>query len=357
MNQKDIARECMIEWLSHKNELGRKPHQIEVAQEFDYHDLHYYIFKFKKNIFSPWMVGVCGGYHEDELGHCGHIFSEMSVYNEKTAKDDCIHMIDKIKAYWKKEAKKHEELEENKTFVDFVLLENADIDLMDVFDRLNKHVNFESVEKNDEQIYVTNVKNSMIALSLMETPVPHGEAEYYAQGCYMWKEAVEKVKTHQAHILVSTIGKDISTVEAKLLHSQFVDACLGYSQAIAVYGSQMVWPTYIYHQMMNSYYEEKLLPILIWVYLGVVSRKDGNSIYTLGLKDFGHYEIETLPAQLQLSKLHEFMTQVVIYIIEQNAVLHDGETIGLSATQKCQITLSQGLFLDGETLKIKVIEE
>ena len=32
---------------------------------------------------SPWQVGVCGGYQGDELGHCGHIFSQYEKYDEK----------------------------------------------------------------------------------------------------------------------------------------------------------------------------------------------------------------------------------------------------------------------------------
>ena len=40
------------------------------------------------------------------------------------------------------------------------------------------------------------------------------------------------------------------------------------------------------------------------------------------------------------------MFNVVCYIVEQGAILHDGETIGMSETQKCQIYLSQGNVLD-----------
>ena len=47
MDQRENAMQCMIEWLSHENELGKKPYQIQIAGEFDLHDLHYYIFKFK----------------------------------------------------------------------------------------------------------------------------------------------------------------------------------------------------------------------------------------------------------------------------------------------------------------------
>ena len=31
MEQKDYALSCMKEWLSHENELGKEPYQIEMA--------------------------------------------------------------------------------------------------------------------------------------------------------------------------------------------------------------------------------------------------------------------------------------------------------------------------------------
>ena len=38
MDQKENALQCMIEWLSHENELGKAPSQIQIAGEFDLHN-------------------------------------------------------------------------------------------------------------------------------------------------------------------------------------------------------------------------------------------------------------------------------------------------------------------------------
>ncbi len=358
MDQKENALQCMIEWLSHENELGKAPSQIQIAGEFDLHNLHYYIFKFKKSRFSSWLVGVCGGYHEDEIGHCGHIFSEYENYHEDTAQQKCINMIEQIREYWMNAANESAELKERTLFVHFVLLKDSNVNLKDVFHYLkeNCHIECNQIEESKGNVYVANVKESMISVSIMETPVPEGEAEYYAQGCYMWEDAVEQVKEHKAHIIVTTSGHGIDTREAMLLQSQLIDACFNFEQSIAVYGDEMVWPKHIYRDIMNDYYQDESLPVMLWVYLGIVTNQEGNHIYTIGLKNFGHYEIETLPTTIQLSELHEFMFNVICYIIEQRAELHQGETIGVSATQKCQITLSQGIFLDEKTLKIEVVD-
>lgn len=103
MNKEQLcaAQTAMIEWLSDPHELGKKPFKIECAGEFDFNEMHYYIFKFKASLLGKWLVGVCGGFEDDDLEPCGHIFSNMQEYNETTAKNECITMVENIMAYWK----------------------------------------------------------------------------------------------------------------------------------------------------------------------------------------------------------------------------------------------------------------
>ena len=77
------------------------------AGEFDFNEMHYYIFKFKASLLGKWLVGVCGGFEDDDLEPCGHIFSNMQEYNETTAKNECITMVENIMVYWKEQAAKY----------------------------------------------------------------------------------------------------------------------------------------------------------------------------------------------------------------------------------------------------------
>lgn len=104
MKQKEAAKQAMIAWLSDEHELGKAPSKIECVQEFDLHDLHYYVFKFKKGLLGEWLVGVCGGYEEKSLEHCGHVYSELKKYDPNTAIDQCIQIVENIRAYWMKQA-------------------------------------------------------------------------------------------------------------------------------------------------------------------------------------------------------------------------------------------------------------
>ena len=90
MNEKQLqaAEDNMLNWLEDPHELGRRPYKIEPAGEFDLHEMHYYIFRFKTGLLSKWLVGVSGGFEGDDLEPCGHTFSDMKEYNDKTAQED-----------------------------------------------------------------------------------------------------------------------------------------------------------------------------------------------------------------------------------------------------------------------------
>ena len=110
------AMEELENWLADPTELGRKPAKIEYTASFEDEDgIKCMIFKFKKSFFGKWLLGVCGGYEDDELEHCGHVFSEMEEYDPATAQEKAIAMVEMIRQYWQKQAQELErELEQVK---------------------------------------------------------------------------------------------------------------------------------------------------------------------------------------------------------------------------------------------------
>jgi len=105
-SQMNSAKESLVTWLQQPEELGKMPNKIEWAGEFDMLGVHYYIFRFRKYFFGKWMVGVCGGYREDEAEHCGHVGSEYQRYNEDTAENDCAYLVERMIKSRKKISKK-----------------------------------------------------------------------------------------------------------------------------------------------------------------------------------------------------------------------------------------------------------
>lgn len=94
--QYEAALAAMTAWLSHPQELGHEPAEIECTGTFVLHDMTYYIFKYKDTKDSEWLLGVNGGYEGDSLSDCGHTFSEMEPYDEKTAVKDATALVEMV---------------------------------------------------------------------------------------------------------------------------------------------------------------------------------------------------------------------------------------------------------------------
>lgn len=360
--QMNAAKEAMVDWLAHPAELGKAPSKIECAGEFDLHDMHYYIFKYKKGLLSKWMLGVAGGYEGDDLQNCGHTFSEMQEYKEATAKEDAIALVEHVRAFIMEQAKKAEEHKENPgTFHNFVLLKKdawdkeAFLKLLNIdwgiVDETSEEDKVEGEEDNQHMVILT-YKGALIAVSLMPAPVPNGEAEYHAQNNYRWREAVDVVKQHKAHLMVAVLGRELPVKEAGELLVKTVATCCKMEGALGVYANDTVYQPEFYLDCA-AMMRDNLFPIMNLVWFGLYGgQKGGVSAYTCGMSNLGFDEIEILDSKASVGEVVDLLLNICGYIVTDDVVLHDGETIGFSPEQKLVITRSQGVAVAGESLKI-----
>lgn len=371
--QQQAAMQSMIDWLADERELGRKPSKIEIAGEFDLHEMHYYIFKYKKTMLGKWLLGVCGGYESSsDTEHCGHIFSEMQLYDPATAEQEAIAMVEMIREYWMKQAAAIEaeqapnddtkpEGESSGIFNGFVLLNSPECDLDQVKKNLlqdwniscsPEHGDDRNAEEEKEGILVFEVDGFMLAVSFVDAPVPDGEAEHNAQANYLWPEAAEVVKTHVAQIILAVFTRSGSPLDAGRLYTKLAASCLKLPNAIGIYMSGTVFQPQLFLELAEIMKPDDSFPLLNLVHFGLIRSENGISGYTIGLKSFGKDEIEVLDSQAAPAELRDFLIDISGYIVEQNITLRDGETIGFSAEQKLPITRSEGVYVEGESLKI-----
>lgn len=126
-----------------------------------------------------------------------------------------------------------------------------------------------------------------LAIAIMPGPVPNGEAEHYAQGNYLWKDATEVARQHEAHILVSVTGDQSNLLERAKLFTRATSSCLKQSYATAVYTDGMVFQPEFYGDMAALLQEDEL-PVMDWVWFGIYRTQKGiPGIYTYGLRKFG----------------------------------------------------------------------
>lgn len=157
----ESAKAQLEQWLSHPNELGRKPAKIEYTNSFkDEDEIKCLIFKYKKTILSKWLLGIVS-----ESG----VFSEMLKYNENTEIADAKKLLKILKNYWKQQAKEIEKQNNNrllqhcntaveyaKSFQkDFDYSKNSIKDLEEILDYYSNDIS--KSKPTDEEIWCMSV--------------------------------------------------------------------------------------------------------------------------------------------------------------------------------------------------------
>ena len=242
------------------------------------------------------------------------------------------------------------------TFVGFVLLERADFDAEKYVKDLKKDwgIDYDFEITHDNNTIIADNNGMILTASLMPAPIPDNEAIEQAKTNYRWDGAVEAAERHKAHLLVSVINRgDMDNIEGakhyvKLLaNATKQEGCLGINILGTVIHPQM------YYDFAKLYDENDDFPIENIVYIGLYGDENNTvSGYTYGIEQFGKKELEIIKSSEEAEEVYNFLASISDYIITSDVVLNDGETIGFSEEQKIQISVSKGIALDGETIKL-----
>jgi len=242
------------------------------------------------------------------------------------------------------------------TFVGFVLLDEVRFDAEKYVKDLKKDwgIDYDFEITHDNNTIIADNNGMILTASLMPAPIPDNEAVEQAKTNYRWKEAIEAAEKHKAHLLVSVINRgDMDNIEGakhyvKLLaNATKQEGCLGINILGTVIHPQM------YYDFAKLYDENDDFPIENIVYIGLYGDENNTvSGYTYGLEQFGKKEIEIIKSSEEAEEVYNFLASISDYIITSDVVLNDGETIGFSEEQKIQISVSEGIALDGETVKL-----
>jgi len=354
------AKQKMCDWLSDPRELGKAPSKIEYVEDFvDEDEIQCIIFKFKKNLFSKWMIGIVSD---------SGTFSEMEEFHAETAKEDAKRCLDWLKQYWKNQAKKasgteNEEYNDQKGhFNGFILLKDKKWHREEIKRALKEKCGLEledDGEKESEEdkehvdALIFEKEGTRIVLGFIDCPVPNGEAEENAAFNYTWKEAVEVTKQHKAQIIVSVLGEHKDIQADAMLYVQVMAELCGMDNVLGIYSNGTVYQPQ-YFSAMKECIEKEIFPLPVLVWIALVRTEKGCSGYTIGMNNFGKDEMEIIDVNMNPNEVKGFLENIAEYCILQDVVLHDGETIGESAEERHKITRSAGVHLDGMTLKIEL---
>lgn len=213
-------------------------------------------------------------------------------------------------------------------------------------------LNIESSEVSNGTA-ILSIDDYNIVIAHMPMPIPGDEIEASAEYNYNWPNGVEEATKHKGHAVLSVINAGKDPLKENMLFNKIAAATMNNSEALGIYiGSRTLLLKKDFYLSNTDLMSSENLPLDNWIYFGFRQSKKKNSVYTFGLSAFNKPEMEIINSTKSLEDLSMMMYNMAHYVIASDVRLQDGETIGMSASQKLKISNSKAVFLDGYSLKI-----
>ena len=137
-------------------------------------------------------------------------------------------------------------------------------------------------------------------------------------------------------MIVHCAWSEHSRLDAHIRHLVLVRELVDQLPAIGVlWGSVLMQPATLNGEFARLQQGE--LPFSVWVLIQYSKQPNGNIlISTLGMRDFELMEIET-ESTLPLDQTFDLVRKFGSYMLAKGPVVKDGETIGLTETQRIKV--------------------
>ncbi len=234
--------------------------------------------------------------------------------------------------------------------VGFILLKDANVDWARFRKNLKDDWDITFEDEIKDGAVVFKVDDMTVACSLLPSPVPDHEAEEAAKRNILWNDGANAVAKHQAHMIVAVMNKFDALNQQELL-AKVACSLLKLDNAIGIYKAPTVYDKEFYINFAKTI-DEGECPVPIYVYVGMYIDEKKVYAFTSGMSVFGKLEMEITGTEAEPDDVLNFMYSICEYVITEDIELNDGETIGFTEDQKVPIEISQGVSVDGDTVKI-----
>ncbi|MBE6122399.1 MAG: DUF4261 domain-containing protein [Erysipelotrichaceae bacterium] len=349
------AQEAFVSWAVISVLNGRRPAMVKCAGEFDLHGLHYYIFLFRISLFQKdWYYGVAGGYEKDSLEHCGHISSQMQVYDPETCEADCIQMVEQMRSYWMKRGDPQGKMMPQPFFQSFVLLKDTRWERQAFLERLEKDweivpESIQPFQREDRVMFMAN--GCLNAAVFIPVRMKGNAAEKAAERNYLWPEGNAKAGAYRSYLIIriNALNADAQTA-AEMMTRLSAAACNDDACGVLV-NDVLLSPEY-YVSSARSAFARGLFPLMNCLWIGTRHSGSGWSVWTAGMRLFGMHEMEIInDPDTDMHALRRRLLKAAQYAVGGRTLLEDGETILLDG-QKYMAVLSEGIYVRDETIRL-----
>jgi hypothetical protein len=182
-------------------------------------------------------------------------------------------------------------------------------------------------------------------VALMPAPIPWTDLEGPCATAPFWPEADAQMRTHVAHYVVTLTGA-ASPVGIRVLTTRLVGAILTAQACTGVYWGEgtLVHSPRAFLELSKDISEQSFDPAL-WIDFRLIPGERGSfTLFTTGMAAFGLMEIEAADARLSFDEIMERVLGLATYLINTGPVINDGETMGLTATDKVLVRHRPSIF-------------
>jgi hypothetical protein len=201
-----------------------------------------------------------------------------------------------------------------------------------------------SDEAKDGQVSL-DIDGGMVIGMMMGAPMPMDADELSAKSLLWPPKAKHLLAEHANHMILTAFTGDDPVERATHLTYAAAGVLGACEQAIGVYWGEAnhVVKGDLFQQMATEMLPESL-PLWLWVATLVGTGDDGTQGCTVGMKAFGHMELETTNASDEVGDLRERFLAVAGYLIQNGPVIKDGNTVGGDEHEKIQVIYSDSQF-------------
>ena len=177
-----------------------------------------------------------------------------------------------------------------------------------------------------------------IIAKLIDAPISWQDIEGPCNTAWYWPDAKKSMSSHKFHLIVTLSNGSGSTISRYILLTKIISSIAKNTQTAGIYWGSA---TLVFSSDMFSTFSEDIdienLPLMLWIDFRIQQREKGFILFTTGMKTFGHKEIEVKKPYKDKKELYDIVYNLAYYLLENGPVIKDGDTFGLSESQKIKI--------------------
>lgn len=191
-----------------------------------------------------------------------------------------------------------------------------------------------NVDAKDNTI-TCRLNGAHVAAAVMPIPIPNDELAGPATTSLLWPNAEHDLAGYGAHVVVFVSGGE-SNVAAFQTMTRVAAAVVHGTNALGVYvgGAGMLVKADVFMELAL----EPDLQLALWVdFRCFHSEADQTGLYTVGMAQLDHLEIEVPTSQRGCGDLRIWTMNFASWLIESGTTIKSGETVGLSETERIRV--------------------